>query len=259
MNRPCLTWIVTLFLAMTLGGLGCSKRVAAPLAAAPPPPSSPPPPAAPGVTLSADRTTITAGQSVTLAWQSTNATTVTINPVVGAVPASGNRQVSPVATTTYTAAASGPGGTARSSGIVITVNPVPARPVAAAPPPPVRPPALTPDQVFAQTMTPILFEYDKSNIRADQERRLLTIAAWLKQTAGESFTIDGHADERGGQEYNIALGDERAAAVRKFLAAQGIAESRMKTISFGEERPACRAQTEECWQMNRRAGFQRTR
>jgi peptidoglycan-associated lipoprotein len=108
-------------------------------------------------------------------------------------------------------------------------------------------------------MTPILFDYDKANIRADQETRLRTIAAWLKQALGESFTIEGHADERGGQEYNIALGDERAAATKKFLVAQGIAESRMQTVSFGEERPACRAETEDCWQMNRRAAFQRTR
>jgi peptidoglycan-associated lipoprotein len=260
MNRPSLTKTATLLLLVcAFGSFGCAKRVAAALPLAPPRPAAPAPPA-PGITLSADRTTITVGQPVTLTWQSANATAVTINPAVGAVPANGNRQVSPAATTTYTAAATGPGGNAQSAGLVITVNRASAPPAATAtPPPPVRVTGPTPDQLFAQAMTPILFDYDKANIRADQETRLRTIASWLKQTPGESFTIEGHADERGGQEYNVALGDERAAVTKKFLAAQGIVESRMQTVSFGEERPACRAQTEECWQMNRRAAFHRTR
>ena len=104
-------------------------------------------------------------------------------------------------------------------------------------------------------MVSILFDYDKATIRPGEESKLLTNATWLKQNPTVRFTIEGHADERGSQEYNIALGDERAAAVMKFLAAQGIAENRMKTISYGEERPSCREQTEVCFQQNRRAAF----
>jgi peptidoglycan-associated lipoprotein len=106
-------------------------------------------------------------------------------------------------------------------------------------------------------MVPILFDYDKSTIRQGEESKLLNNAAWLKQNPTVRFRIEGHADERGSQEYNIALGDERAATVKKFLAGQGIAENRMDTISYGEERPACREQSEGCFQQNRRAAFVR--
>jgi len=143
----------------------------------------------------------------------------------------------------------------------VVVNPVAAPP----PPPPPPPPPVnrgntstkTLDQIFTETMVPILFDYDKATIRPTEESKLLNNAAWLKQNPTVKFQIEGHADERGSQEYNIALGDERAAAVKKFLAGQGIADARMSTISYGEERPACREQTEGCWQQNRRAAFVR--
>ena len=104
-------------------------------------------------------------------------------------------------------------------------------------------------------MQPILFDYDKATIRPSEESKLLAEAAYLKQNPTLRFSIEGHADERGSQEYNVALGDERSAAVRKFLIAQGIAENRMSPISYGEERPMCRQQTESCFQDNRRAAF----
>jgi peptidoglycan-associated lipoprotein len=106
-------------------------------------------------------------------------------------------------------------------------------------------------------MVPILFDYDKYSIRQDQESKLLSIAAWLKQNAAVRFTIEGHADERGSQEYNIALSDERANSVMKYLAGQGVSESRMSTVPYGEERPICREQDETCFQRNRRAAFVR--
>ena len=251
---------ILFLLAFALVSAGCHKNVVAPPAPAPAPPPPPPPaPAAPTITLRADNTTITAGQSVTLTWAATNATAVTIQPGIGAVqPATGGtRQVSPTATTTYTATATGPGGTASSAGVAITVN---ARPAAAPPPAPAPAPVRntpTIDQLFTQTMVPILFDYDKSDIRQSEEPKLLADAAWLKQNPTVRFTIEGHADERGGQEYNIALGDERAAAVKKYLAGQGIAENRMNTVSYGEERPVCTEHTEDCWQRNRRGAFVR--
>jgi peptidoglycan-associated lipoprotein len=76
------------------------------------------------------------------------------------------------------------------------------------------------DQLFTETMVPILFDYDKATIRPAEESKLLNNAAWLKQNPTVKFQIEGHADERGSQEYNIALGDERAAAVKKFWPAR---------------------------------------
>ena len=249
-----------LLLTLTLVSFGCKpKTVAAPPT---PPPIQPPPPPAPTITLNADRTTITAGQPAVLSYTATNATSVTITPGIGAVqPAtSGTRTVNPTATTTFTARADGPGGTAQSAAVNITVNPA----VTATPPPP-PPPVVTPPappsnrrtdaEIFRDTMQPILFDYDKATIRPSEESKLLAEAAYLKQNPTLRFSIEGHADERGSQEYNVALGDERSAAVRKFLAAQGIAENRMTPISYGEERPACREQSESCWQQNRRAAF----
>ena len=106
-------------------------------------------------------------------------------------------------------------------------------------------------------MVPVLFDFDKYDIRRSEESKLLSMAAWLKQNATVRFTIEGHADERGSQEYNIALSDERANAVRKYFSSQGIAETRMTTVPYGEERPVCREQNEDCWQKNRRAAFVR--
>jgi peptidoglycan-associated lipoprotein len=250
-----------MLLVLVIVSFGCSKKVAAPPPPPAPAPPPPPPPPAPTVTLNADRTTITTGQSVTLSYTAQNATSVTINPGVGAVtpPASGTRQVSPMATTSYTATATGPGGTANSAAVTVTVNqppapPPPPRVETPAPPPP---PRVSLDELFTRTMVPILFDFDKYSIRSDQEPKLLSIAAWLKQNPTVRFTIEGHADERGSQEYNIALGDERAASTKKYLVGQGVAENRMNTVSYGEERPVCRDSNEMCWQENRRAAFVR--
>ena len=101
----------------------------------------------------------------------------------------------------------------------------------------------------------IYFDYDQSDIRADQVADLQSNARFLQQNAGVQFTISGHADERGTQEYNIGLGDRRANAVRQFLEEQGVAASRINTVSFGEERPTCTESNEMCWQDNRRAGL----
>jgi len=246
-------------LVLVMVSFGCSKKVAAPPPPPAPAPPPPPPPPAPTVTLNADRTTITAGQSLTLTYSSQNATAMTITGI-GPVtpPANGTRQVSPTANTTYTATATGPGGTANSAAVSVTVNQPPPPP----PPPKVEPQPPAPkgpsiDELFTRTMVPILFDYDKYNIRTSEEPKLLSIAAWLKQNPTLRFATQGHADERGSQEYNIALGDERAAAVKKYLVGQGIADSRITTVSFGEERPTCRVSNEDCWQQNRRSAFER--
>ena len=232
----------------------------------PPPvvgPTPPPPPPvatpAPTITLTANPATVNAGQASTLTWQATNATSVTIDQGVGTVPTNGNRQVNPTASITYQATATGPGGKAQSAPARITVNipPPPPGPTAKPPVPPTPAPTLSLADQFRQAIASqaILFDYDSSSIRSDQIPRLQSHASWLKQNATVRFTIEGHADERGSQEYNIGLGDERATSVMNYLAGQGVAANRMTTISYGEERPLCKTADEGCYQQNRRAAF----
>jgi peptidoglycan-associated lipoprotein len=104
-----------------------------------------------------------------------------------------------------------------------------------------------------------LFDYDKSDIRADAEAALRGDADALKRIFAEfpsdAVTVEGHCDERGTNEYNLALGDRRATAARDFLVNLGVPASKMRTISYGEERPQCTESEEGCWQRNRRAHF----
>ena len=197
---------------------------------------------------------------MTLTWESRNAATLDIQPGIGSVTpvASGSRQVTPASSVTYEVTATGPGGKI-SDTLRITVNDPP--PAAAAAPrggPSVAPPPalnLTAQQLFDRDMQPINFDYDKSDIREDQKGKLQTATAYMKANPNVRITIEGNTDERGSEEYNLALGDRRANAVKQYLAAQGIAETRLSSVSYGEERPACTTQTEDCFQQNRRAAF----
>jgi peptidoglycan-associated lipoprotein len=109
--------------------------------------------------------------------------------------------------------------------------------------------------VAVQELTAIHFEFDKSELRPDALDTLSTHAGWLKEHADTAVLIEGHCDERGTSEYNVALGERRANAVRDYLSQQGIASERLATISHGKERPACAADTADCHEMNRRAEF----
>jgi peptidoglycan-associated lipoprotein len=242
---------VGLLLAVALLSMSCRRSTPPP-----PPPevvATPAPPApAPTITLSASAMTITAGDSTTLQWTSTNATSVTIEPGLGTVGTSGSQAVSPTSSVTYQATATGPGGTDNFP-LRITVN------AAAAPPAPAPPstPTLTVDQLFQRDMQPVLFDYDRSDIRPSEVGKLDAAARFLQDNAGLQVTIGGHADERGSQEYNIGLGDRRATAVRQALVQRGVAPARIDTVSFGEERPVCSVPNEACWQQNRRAEYTR--
>jgi peptidoglycan-associated lipoprotein len=101
----------------------------------------------------------------------------------------------------------------------------------------------------------IHFDFDKYDIRPDAARTLEASAVWLRANPGAMVLIEGHADERGTNEYNMALGDRRARASANYLVAHGIAQSRITTISYGEERGLCFEHTEPCWARNRRAHF----
>jgi len=230
---------------------GCHKTTAAPPFAAAP--TAPTPALPPTIGLTSDRTTITAGETVTLSWQSTNATTVALDNAIGNVATSGIRQVSPRVSTSYTALAQGVGGTATSSAVRITVTLPPPRGDEPRRSQATRTPTLA--EQFQAAMQNILFDYDQASIPVTELPRLRMAAQWLIDNQAVRFTIEGNADERGSQEYNIALGDERAAAVKKYLAAEGVLPSRMDALSYGEERPLCREENETCWQKNRRAQF----
>ena len=99
----------------------------------------------------------------------------------------------------------------------------------------------------------IFFDTDSSLIRADAQQTLSRQAQWLKRYPNFQLTIEGHADERGTREYNIALGARRAAATRDYLVSKGVPRNRIQTISYGKERPVAVCDDISCWSQNRRA------
>ncbi|RIK86435.1 MAG: peptidoglycan-associated lipoprotein Pal [Hyphomicrobiales bacterium] len=99
----------------------------------------------------------------------------------------------------------------------------------------------------------IFFDTDSSVIRADAQTTLARQAQWLAQYPTYAITVEGHADERGTREYNLALGARRAAAARDFLVARGVQANRIRTISYGKERPVAVCDNISCWSQNRRA------
>ncbi len=188
--------------------------------------------AAPTVTLTAEPGTIEKGGCAILTWSSTEATGATIDQGIGDVGTSGNRQVCPPESITYAITAKGAGGTATSSA---TVN------------------------VMQRAAMPMLenihFDYDKSFIRDDAKPVLREVAAFMKKNPGAKVQIEGHCDERGTPEYNLALGQRRADSTKKYLVNLGIDGSRLSTISYGEEKPADPGHNEAAWAKNRRAVF----
>lgn len=101
----------------------------------------------------------------------------------------------------------------------------------------------------------IYFDFDKYDLKPDARERLAKNADFMKGNPQFVFTIEGHCDERGTNAYNIALGDRRATAAKDYLVSLGVAPTRLKTISYGEEQPVCMESNESCWQRNRRAHF----
>jgi len=215
---------------------------------APPPPPPPPPPPAPTVTLTAEPSTVEKGQSITLSWSSQNATELDLEPGVGKVQAQGSSSVTPQDSTTYTLTATGPGGTQSATArVTVTVPPPPP------PPPPVK--EISEEDLFGQNVKDAYFDYDKSDIRPDAETALTGDASFLKQHQSIKFTVEGHCDSRGSEEYNLGLGERRAAAAKTFLVNAGVSADSVSTISYGKSKPVCTDENEECWQQNRRAHF----
>jgi peptidoglycan-associated lipoprotein len=245
---------IGLCLTLALFAAGCKKKAPPP----PPPPApapapAPAPPAAPTITqFSAEPTSIERGQSSTLSWTVTDANSISIDNGIGSVQANGTRRVFPSNSTTYTLTATGPGGSRTATATVSVTAP---------PPPPAPAAAPKPDlgQLLSTTVADAYYDYDKSDIREDARAALTKDADALKAIFADfpdaTITIEGHCDERGSAEYNLALGDRRASAAKDFLTQLGVPADKLKTISYGKERPQCTDHNEECWQKNRRAHF----
>jgi peptidoglycan-associated lipoprotein len=99
----------------------------------------------------------------------------------------------------------------------------------------------------------VFFDFDRHDLSAEARATLQKQALWLRRFPGVSIAIEGHCDERGTREYNLALGERRANAVREYLRALGVEAARMKTISYGKERPVAPGSNEDAWKQNRRA------
>lgn len=261
---------ISLAIALALFAAGCGKKAAPATQPPPPPPPSevkePLPPraptaAAPAVAqFSAEPTSIQIGQSSTLRWQVTgDASSVTIDQTIGTVQNTGNRRVFPSRSTTYTLTATGPGGTTTASATV-SVSEVPP------PPPPTIPGgirATTGGGSFADRVASglqdVFFDYDQSEVRSEAQGVLNQDAAALKAVLADFpnaiIMVEGHCDERGSAEYNLGLGDRRASSTKDFLVQLGVPADRIRTISYGKERPQCTESDEGCWQKNRRVHF----
>ena len=160
--------------------------------------------------------------------------------------ASGSQQVTPTDSTTYTLTAKGAGGTQTATARVTVTSRHRRHRLRLGP---------TEEELFSQNVKDIYFDYDKSDIRADQQSSLQGDIDFLKQHPNIHFTVEGHCDERGSTEYNLALGDNRANAVKNGLVQGGVSADNIKTISYGKEKPFCTEHNEECWQQNRRGHF----
>jgi peptidoglycan-associated lipoprotein len=182
---------------------------------------------------------------------------VTAVALILAVGACAKRPLIPVAS----APAPAPPAPAPPAPAPVTPPPPPAAPAPPAPEPPraapVQPPPPPAPKEFRAhaALAPIYFDFDRATIRPADNKVLDASAAWLKANANQLVLIEGHCDERGTNEYNLALGDRRAKAAQNALVARGISADRITIVSYGEERPACSERTEACWAKNRRAQF----
>jgi peptidoglycan-associated lipoprotein len=135
----------------------------------------------------------------------------------------------------------------------------------AAAPPAAAPRALTDEEIFSREsldslnashpLTDAFFDYDQTELRDDARTALDRNAQWLNNWKTTRITVQGQADERGSAEYNLALGDERAKAMKSYLMSLGVAEARIAVVSLGKESPVCRDESESCWSQNRRGHF----
>lgn len=219
---------------------GCQKHAATSTPAAQ---TAAPAPAAPTVTLKASPGSITKGETTVLTWSSSNANQVTLYPGIGTVAAEGSQRVNPNDSMTYTLRATGPGGTASATASVDVSTPRTGSGMMA---------NSNGDEPFNVAVKDAFFDFNKSDLRADARTTLAHDAEYLRAHPYLKITVEGHCDDRGGEEYNLGLGDRRAAATKDYLVSQGIPANRIQIVSFGKEHPFCTADDDACWQENRR-------
>jgi peptidoglycan-associated lipoprotein len=239
--KRCTRVLVPALLVALVAIAGCKKKTP------PPAPQTAPPVTAPAPTahIAAEPGAISAGDQVTLTWKTTDATSVSIDGI-GDVPTSGIKTVTPTTSTNYHLVARGEGGTADDT----------ARVTVTAPPPVTQPTnSMSAEEEFKANMQDVFFDYDAYDVRPDSQGILSKDAAYLSSHANIRIVIGGYCDERGSNEYNLALGQNRADAAKNALISAGIAASRIRVVSYGKEKPFCSESTEACWQQNRRAGF----
>jgi len=229
------TFALLAALAGVLTLAGCAKKAAK---VTPPPPPAPAP-TAPTATLAANPSVIQPGQASVLTWQTSNATEITIAGL-GTLPPSGSRSITPSDSTTYTLVAKGPGGTKDASARV-TVN----APMAKAMPSP------TDEELFSRNVKDVFFDYDKYAIRPADAPTVQNDEAFLAQHPSIKVLVEGHCDDRGSEEYNIALGASRAESVKRAQVQEGVPADHVRTVSYGKEKPFCTQDNEQCWQQNR--------
>jgi len=242
LNRLNRIVVPVVLLVALIAIAGCGKKTK-------PLPSSETAPAAvvpaPTAAFSATPSQIAAGDQVQLSWHTTEATTVSIDGI-GDVPTAGVKTVTPTESTVYHLVAKGDGGSVEATARV-TVNAPPAVEVPTT--------TMSAEQAFKANVQDVFFDYDTYDIRADAEATLSKDASYLASHPDIKVVIGGYCDERGSNEYNLALGQNRADAARNALITAGVAASRIRVISYGKEKPFCSESTEECWQLNRRDGF----
>jgi len=243
LNRRFRAFVSALALAalVLVAVAGCGKKKTTPPATATPPPATPNPTA----TITATPNQISAGDQVTLNWHTTDATTATIDGI-GDVPTNGVKTVTPTTSTTYHLVARGDTGSADASVHVSVTEP-----------PAVKAPTnnMSEEEEFRANVQDVFFDYDTYDIRADGQSTLSRDASYLVSHPNVKVVLGGYCDERGSDEYNLALGQNRADAAKNALVTAGVAASRIRVVSYGKEKPFCSQATEECWQQNRRAGF----
>ena len=244
---------LVLCLGLVLVSSSCKKKTQS--TARPPAPPAPyvadrPPTSksAPTIELKASPSTIERGNQTTLSWTSTNANSILIDGGIGNVAETGSLVLSPRESITYTAIAKGTDSDTRASTRVTVVDRRDGSVVSS-------------DLEGLQRaieegkVRPVFFQYDLAELSPESKRILTENARWISQFPTAVAIIEGHCDERGSEEYNLALGDRRAQAARDYLLSLGVAAGQLEALSFGEERPFSACHEESCWKRNRRAHF----
>lgn len=251
--------LIQVVLPVLLVTIGCGRSARPPLppdtgpppvSRAPEPPDADPSVPPPVLQASIEPPAIAKGDSALLTWKADHADHVTISHNVGIVETSGRIRFFPDETTTYQVTAKGLGGTTTKD-VMVEVADEPVRLGEED----LRGRSL--EERFNEFVRPVFFEYDSAEVSDEAKLTLDSNIRWLlrPENLALHLTIEGHCDERGTEEYNLALGDKRAQTVRAHLVQNGINSSRITTVSLGEESPFDPGHTEEAWTLNRRAHF----